>query len=100
MNIFNCQSTHNDQLGTYRCLKIHSGEQSLEAYGLESLQGSAGEVTVNEDMSKVSKGYKLGNDIPFTATYKGKYDAAAQNSAVTAGGDDVVVDVEAETVAE
>jgi hypothetical protein len=51
-------------------------------------------------MSKVSKGYKLGIDIPFTATYKGKYDAAARNSAAAAGGDDVMVDVEAETVAE
>ena len=72
----------------------------MEAYGLESLEGSAGEVTVNEDMSKISKGYKLGNDIPFTATYKGKYDAAVQSSASSDGGDDVVVDVEAETVAE
>lgn len=79
---------------------VITGEQSLEAYGLESLEGSAGEVTVNEDMSKVSKGYKLGNDIPFTATYKGKFDAAVQSNVDKAGDDDVVVDVEAEVVAE
>ena len=78
----------------------NKGEQSLEAFGLESLEGSAGEVTVNEDMQKVSKGYKIGNDIPFTATYKGKFDSAAQAAASNGGGDDVVVDVEAEAVAE
>ena len=79
---------------------IKTCEQSLEAYGLESLEGSAGEVTVKEDMQKISKGYKLGNDIPFTATYKGKFDAAVQSSAAESGGDDVVVDVEAEAVSE
>lgn len=80
-----------------------SGEQSLEAYGLESLTGSEGEVTVYEDMQKVCKGYKLGDDIPFTATYKGKFDKAVQSSVSSAGGDsaaDDVVDVEAEVVAE
>ncbi|KAL3765654.1 hypothetical protein ACHAWO_003518 [Cyclotella atomus] len=77
---------------------IKTCEQSLEAYGLESLQGSAGEVTVHEDMQKISKSYKLGNDIPFTATYKGKFDAAVQSSET--GGEDVVVDVEAEAVSE
>ena len=79
---------------------IKTCEQSLEAYGLESLEGSAGEVTVKEDMQKISKGYKLGNDIPFTATYKGKFDAAIQSSTAESGGDDVVVDVEAEAVSE
>lgn len=49
-------------------------------------------------MQKISKSYKLGNDIPFTATYKGKFDAAVQSSET--GGEDVVVDVEAEAVSE
>ncbi len=75
-----------------------TGEASLEAYGLQSLQGSQGEVNVNEDMQEVCKGYKLGNDIPFTATYKGKFDASAQASlediAVASAAEDVVVDVE------
>jgi len=76
-----------------------AGEASLEAYGLQSLQGSQGEVNVNEDMQEVCKGYKLGNDIPFTATYKGKFDAAVQAASEegndTAAMEDVVVDVEA-----
>ena len=54
-------------------------------------------MTVNEDMQKISKGYKLGNDIPFTATYKGKFLVQSSNDAVA---DDVVVDVEAEPVSE
>ena len=33
-----------------------SGEQSLEAYGLESLPGSSGEVTINEDIKDIVKG--------------------------------------------
>lgn len=57
-------------------------------------------MTVNEDMQKISKGYKIGNDIPFTATYKGKYDSTVQAAASDAGGDEVVVDVEAEAVSE
>ncbi|KAL7522274.1 hypothetical protein ACHAWX_006967 [Stephanocyclus meneghinianus] len=81
---------------------IKTCEQSLEAYGLESLTGSEGEVTVYEDMQKVCKGYKLGDDIPFTATYKGKFDKAVQSSVSSAGGDSAAaeVDVEAEVVAE
>ncbi|KAL7472575.1 hypothetical protein ACHAXS_012944 [Conticribra weissflogii] len=77
---------------------IKTCEASLEAYGLQSLQGSQGEVNVNEDMQEVCKGYKLGNDIPFTATYKGKFDASAQASlediAVASAAEDLVVDVE------
>ena len=57
-------------------------------------------MTVNEDMQKISKGYKIGNDIPFTATYKGKYDSTVQAAASDAGGDEVVVDVESEAVSE
>ena len=44
---------------------IKTCEQSLEAYGLESLSGSAGEVTVNEDVKDICKGYKVGTDIAF-----------------------------------
>ena len=82
---------------------IKTCEQSLEAFGLESLQGSEGEVTVNEDMQKVCKKYKIGDDIPFTATYKGKFDAAVQSAASASGesdAEDVIVDVASEVVAE
>ena len=70
----------------------------MEAYGLESLPGSAGEVTVHEDIKDLFKGYKLGNDVAFTATYKGKFDAAvhaAMESPEESSSKDVVVDVEA-----
>lgn len=78
---------------------IKTCEESLEAYGLESLPGSAGEVTVNEDIKDLCKGYKVGTDIPFTASYRGKFDssvhAAMESVAEESSSDDVVVDVEA-----
>lgn len=74
---------------------IKTCEQSLEAYGLESLPGSAGEVTVNEDVKDICKGYKVGTDIPFTATYKGKFDANIHTvSATEETEEDKVIDVE------
>lgn len=76
---------------------IKTCEESLEAYGLESLPGSSGEVTVNEDIKDICKGYKKG-DISFTANYKGKLDSAvhaAMKSAVESTVEDVNVDVEA-----
>ena len=81
-----------------------SGEQSLEAYGLESLPGSSGEVTINEDIKDIVKGYKVGTDIPFTATYRGKFDKAVHaalestKEEETPSAEDVVID--AEVVAE
>jgi hypothetical protein len=65
---------------------------SMEAYGLESLPGSAGEVTVNEDIKELCKGYKMGSSVAFTATYRGKFDKALRSSEAMATG---VVDVEA-----
>ena len=72
---------------------IKTCENSLEAYGLESLPGSAGEVTVNEDVKDICKGYKVGTDIPFTATYMGKFDANI-HTATEEAGEDNAVDVE------
>ncbi|KAL7430497.1 hypothetical protein ACHAXH_001845 [Discostella pseudostelligera] len=71
---------------------IKTCEMSLEAYGLESLPGSAGEVTVNEDIKELCKGYKMGSSVAFTATYRGKFDKALRSSEAMATG---VVDVEA-----
>ena len=73
----------------------------MEAYGLESLPGSSGEVTVNEDIKDICKGYKVGTEIPFTATYRGKFDSAVQEAAAKeeeTSAEDVVID--AEVVAE
>ncbi len=71
----------------------------MEAYGLESLPGSDGEVTVHEDIKDLVKGYKLGDDVAFTATYRGKFDAAlhaaVESSPEKSSSKDVVVDVEA-----
>lgn len=82
---------------------IKTCEESLEAYGLESLPGSSGEVTINEDIKDICKGYKVNGkgsfeDIPFTATYRGKFDSAvhaAKEEASSEASEDVVVDVEA-----
>ena len=77
---------------------IKTCEESLEAYGLESLAGSAGEVTVNEDIKDICKGYKIGTNVAFTASYKGKFDSAVQaameSSTEESSPEDVVVDVE------
>mmetsp|Transcript_15159 Transcript_15159/g.27414 ORF Transcript_15159/g.27414 Transcript_15159/m.27414 type:complete len:215 (-) Transcript_15159:145-789(-) len=76
---------------------IKTCEESLEAYGLENLSGSAGEVTVNEDIKDLCKGYKSG-DIAFTAKYNGKFDSAVhavvESPAEVSPAEDVVVDVE------
>mmetsp|Transcript_33058 Transcript_33058/g.69571 ORF Transcript_33058/g.69571 Transcript_33058/m.69571 type:complete len:223 (+) Transcript_33058:115-783(+) len=75
---------------------IKTCEQSLEAYGLESLPGSKGEVTVNEDIKDLVKGYKVGTDVAFTATYKGKFDVAVfrPTAVEEPSSEDGVVDVE------
>lgn len=75
----------------------------MEAYGLESLPGSSGEVTINEDIKDIVKGYKVGTDIPFTATYRGKFDKAVHSALESTeeeetSAEDVVID--AEVVAE
>ena len=79
-----------------------SGELSLEAYGLEKLDGSAGEVTVHEDIKDLVKGYKFGTDVAFTASYKGKLNtaihAAFGSLPVETSSKNVVVDVQAEAI--
>jgi len=72
---------------------IKTCEESLEAYGLESLTGSDGSVNVNEKVEDMRKGYKVGTDIEFTATYKGRFDPNIHP--IASSEDAVVVDVEA-----
>lgn len=52
---------------------IKTVQAVLDAYGLQSLPGSDGEVTVHEDVVAVAKSYKIGNSIPFTATINAVY---------------------------
>lgn len=88
---------------------IKTCEASLEAYGLESLPGSTGEVTVNEDIKELCKGYKMGNGVAFTATYRGRFNKTLHSTASTTAAAssssplskaEVVVDVEAAAVVE
>jgi len=76
---------------------IKTCEVSLEAYGLESLPGSDGSVTVNEKVEDIVKGYKIGTDVEFTATYKGKFDSSTVVEQAEAE-EEGVVDVEAVAV--
>lgn len=57
---------------------IQTCQSAVEAYGLKSLPGSAGEVQVLEDIPAVANSYKLGDDVVFTATFKAIYDPALQ----------------------
>eukprot|EP00594_Rhizosolenia_setigera_P012540 CAMPEP_0178964982 /NCGR_PEP_ID=MMETSP0789-20121207/16000_1 /TAXON_ID=3005 /ORGANISM="Rhizosolenia setigera, Strain CCMP 1694" /LENGTH=176 /DNA_ID=CAMNT_0020649859 /DNA_START=168 /DNA_END=698 /DNA_ORIENTATION=+ len=49
---------------------IRTCEAAVKAYGLAALKGSDGEVEVKEDVKEISKGYKMGSNIPFTATFR------------------------------
>jgi hypothetical protein len=49
-------------------------EAMVSAYGLQSLPGSDGQVKVHEDVAEMSKGFKTGTSIPFTATLNAAYD--------------------------
>lgn len=40
----------------------------VDAYGLKSIEGNTGDVTVHEDVAEMGKGYKVGTSLPFTAT--------------------------------
>jgi hypothetical protein len=53
---------------------IKTVEAMVSAYGLQSLPGSDGQVKVHEDVAEMSKGYKTGTSIPFTATLNAAYD--------------------------
>jgi len=55
---------------------------AVEAFGLKSLDGSDGEVTVHEDVSAMSKGYKVGESLPFTATLNAALTSSASSSEV------------------
>jgi FKBP-type peptidyl-prolyl cis-trans isomerase (trigger factor) len=58
---------------------IKSCEMAVKAYGLKALSGNDGSVEVHEDMQEVSKIYKLGDDLPFTATFQAVFDPEKQS---------------------
>ena len=53
---------------------IKKVEQMVLDFGLESISGSDGQVQVHEDVSEMTKLYKTGTSILFTATLSARYD--------------------------
>ena len=67
---------------------IKTVEGAVDAYGLQSLKGSDGEVNVHEDVAALAKAYKPGDSITFTATLNAAYDPEKEQQSTVAGGDD------------
>lgn len=57
---------------------IKTCEAAVAAYGLKPLKGEAGSVEVHEDIKDICKGYKVGQSVEFTATFKAIFDAEKQ----------------------
>jgi hypothetical protein len=57
---------------------IKTCEAAVKAYGLKALTGSDGSVEVHEDVNEISKIYKIGDNVPFTATFLAVFDAEKQ----------------------
>merc|ERR1712071_539369 len=57
---------------------IKTCESAVDAYGLKSLPGSDGSVEVHEDVKQMSNGYKTGETLQFTATFKATFDPEKQ----------------------
>jgi hypothetical protein len=53
---------------------IKTCESAVAAYGLKALPGDAGSVEVHEDIQEICKGYKIGDPVKFTATFKATFD--------------------------
>jgi hypothetical protein len=49
-------------------------EAAVAAFGLKSISGSDGEISVKEDVSAIGKGYRIGDSIPFTCSLKAVFD--------------------------
>lgn len=57
---------------------IKTCEAAVTAYGLKALPGSDGSVEVHEDVKDISKGYKVGDSIQFTATFAATIETTAE----------------------
>ena len=67
---------------------IKTVEQMVLDYGLQSISGSDGQVQVHEDVSEMTKVYKTGTSIQFTATLSARYDANKIRETVVTSRDD------------
>lgn len=82
---------------------VRTCQSAVDAYGLKSVSGSDGEVEIREDIPAVSKGYKLGDTLEFTAFFNAQVDPEAQPPAVeesdvaeeSSSSEDGVIDAEA-----
>jgi hypothetical protein len=73
-------------------------ESAAEAYGLKSIPGSDGEVTVLEDIPALSKNYKMGDAVEFTAKFNAIFDPEKLPAAKEeTSAEETIVDVEAES---
>jgi ABC-type ATPase with predicted acetyltransferase domain len=86
---------------------VKTVEAAVIAFGITSLAGEDGNVEVNEDVSQMSKGYKEGTSLKFTATLNcalAEKAAPVVEDVIEATSDAVdmadVVDVEATPVTE
>ena len=69
---------------------IKTVQAVVDAFGLKALEGSDGEVEVKEDVAEMSKGYKPGNTLAFTATICCAYDPEVARPDASGGADEVV----------
>jgi FKBP-type peptidyl-prolyl cis-trans isomerase (trigger factor) len=83
---------------------VRTCQSAVDAYGLKSVSGSDGEVEILEDIPEVSRGYKLGDALEFTAFLNAQVDPEAQPPAVeesddaeesSSSSEDGVIDAEA-----
>jgi hypothetical protein len=78
---------------------INTVQAAVDAFGLKGLEGDDGKVEVKEDVAEMSKGFKIGNSLQFTALVNAAYDPDKKQpllrdeQQVTSEGDANVVDV-------
>jgi hypothetical protein len=81
---------------------VRTCQSAVDAYGLKSVSGSDGEVEVLEDIPEVSRGFKLGDELEFTAFFNAQVDPEAQppvgesgDAEESSSSEDGVIDAEA-----
>jgi hypothetical protein len=70
---------------------INTCEQLVTAYGLKALPGSDGSVEVFEDIKDIAKGYKIGSDVTFTASFKASFDPAVKKEEESTHAEEIQV---------
>ena len=86
---------------------IKTVEAAVEAFGLQSIDGRDGQVTVHEDVTVMAKGYQPGQSLPFTATFNATMatPVEAEDDEAEASNDEddaaqVILDVDSVAMAE